>query len=359
MTPLRRSLGFTLLEATLTIVLVASALAALSVQYMTLIEQADARVSEATNSARTRSVLAEIEEAIRSSTRLRSAGSGLLVAVTRSFVDDDLGVELVRYELVGNELRRQIAQGRNGSYGAPEVLLDNVTGFTVSAFEINDAFFHEDYADLASKTDGLPSAVDTTNRVRYTLAELGTVDPSLKSSYREDLEALQIGALVGGDSVCLSPPLPRDGIVAETTFVPATTLTVYSALRYGEEGLGKDVVSIVFELGNIRLQSWESGTLLVEDVATTTFSSNELFKVRLHILGDHAYTEIEGEAGSETLGPVVIPHTLDNERFWALSTTTRGWWDDLSIRYETIEIALEVTTDGETTTLVGAAASRQ
>lgn len=359
---IRSRAGYTLVELMLVIGLVSTIFSSLIYAQILLTERVSFAQENVATLSESVATLGRIEQSIRDAVEILKAGSGGLELTTRYTIDTDDELEKIYYYLSGGDLYRAVAHGA-GSYGAGELLLEDVTHFEARALEIKDAFNSGDYVGLDSDAKGDPEDVDTLAKVEYLVRELGKVDADLVALYDELSEKLAIQSAGEARTVTVSPVLDRKGLSVQTDFHPVDNAAEYRPIIYGAEDSRSVGIAVVFaDDQTIKLQISKASTVVGEQASGMTWEAGRDYRIWLEMIEDVAMVYAEDIAAKSR--PQVIgkadAEAIDRVRVHFQTTTPgkTGRWDNLELAYPLVDVELGVSTSSGTEMLYGGAKQR-
>ena len=351
----RSRAAFTLVETSITTVLVALSVTVLATTAYTFLDSGAAHADRGETRQSAAAVVREIEQAIRASETIVAAGADYIEIETRFFFDTDEEIETVAYRLQAGALQRELS---NGGTRTTETLLESVDSFTTYYFSLEDDFDTDDFVALAAKTRGPPSTVNTALQADYALMELSALSASFVASYNDVTASIAVGDATSGDSVALSPPLVPEGLTATVDFTVSDGTATYHALEFGDEALNTNGVVIEFSGGSIGLRVFEGSAETGRVSNAATYVAGETIPVRLDFVNDYVYASYHDGNEWRAIGSATAP-ALSTGRVWVRSRHREGEWDALRVWYSLVDIVLTVEDDrGEILKLFGGARPR-
>ncbi|MEM7261976.1 MAG: hypothetical protein AAF488_08290 [Planctomycetota bacterium] len=357
-----RRFGYTLIELMLVIGLVSTIFSSLIYAQIMLTERVSYAQENVATLSESVAALGRIEQSIRDSVEIQKAGPGSLVLRSRYTIDTDDELETIQYFLSGGSLYRAVAHG-TGSFGAGELMLENVTHFETRALEIKDPFDSADYVGIDSDVRGTPEDVDTLAKVEYLVRDLGKVDADLVAQYDEIAEKLAIQSVGEARTVTVSPVLDRKGLSVQTDFHPVDNAAEYRPIIYGAEDSRSVGIAVVFsDDQTIRLQISKASTVVDDQASGMVWEAGRDYRIWLEMIEDTAvvYAQEITDAPRPQMVGKADAAAIDKVRVHFQTTTPgmTGRWDNLELAYPLVDVELGVTTSGGVEMLYGGAKQR-
>ncbi|MEM7164855.1 MAG: prepilin-type N-terminal cleavage/methylation domain-containing protein [Planctomycetota bacterium] len=356
--------GFTLVETVTAMAIAGTIFTSLYLVSAVAVEQSATQQETQESLADAHRVMNEIETAIRLSDRVLKSGVNILLLETRYFIDDDAGIEQVRYVRSGNSLYRRISD-EGGPLSEPELLLAVATSFQANKLRIRESFDREDFdVNIAGPiATGNARTANGAVQAEYDLKELGDVDADLLAAYSTEKERLEAtgASAITATTMTVSPPMKKASLTVTTDFTPQSLFKEYRPLVFGAEMPDTDNISVVFESnGDVVVRTTEGGTLVEQSTPNLSWTPANAYKVRLEMSASkaRAFISENGEV-AQKVGIIDSGTMTTGSLHYQINGTGSAAWDSLEIDNDFLTIKLTTTLNGQSKDLWGGACSRQ